>query len=220
MGIFGFYPAWLRWHWADSPDGEDCYKKVVWAGKWTSVWGVWTSYIFTNAEIVSGGLVVTNWGVYATAFIRHFMPIAALGPLYASVTCLNASFRGKEDIRNHVYGGLSTGALWYVMQKKWHNAMISAFWVAVAAAVFNARRMDGDQFEFIPNDYVLSNMPSRNWHARGPLLDFSPTKDYKPMQSQYYFPAVAERVSTYAAKPGILVGSIPTEVRVEYNGIG
>lgn len=219
MGILGFYPSWMRWHWADAPDGEDCFKKVVWAGKWTTMWAAYYSLINTNSEMRLGNLVAANWGIYASTFVRTMLPFAAMGPLYASVTCLSASFRGKVDVKNHVFGAVSTGSLWYVATKKWPNAFFAAFWMSVAAAILQTRRLEGDQFEFFPNDFMLTSLPQHSWHARTPLMDLSVSRDYRPIQSRYHFPAVAEQVSTYVSKPWIVKAYPATEVRVEYNGV-
>ncbi|XP_014680819.1 PREDICTED: NADH dehydrogenase [ubiquinone] 1 alpha subcomplex subunit 11-like [Priapulus caudatus] len=90
----------------DTPDGQDCFKKMGYTTKWATFagfsWSIYDVYLWSHPK----GLVPT------VARFAHFMlPAAAIGATFSAVTCLSHTYRKKNDAWNYILGGATSGSI-------------------------------------------------------------------------------------------------------------
>lgn len=90
----------------DTPDGEDCVKKVIYLNKVGAILGGFYSTldVLTMSKPVGVGNIALR---YATLTL----PVMAVGSTFGAVTCLSTTIRGKDDFFNYFYGGVAAGSV-------------------------------------------------------------------------------------------------------------
>uniref|UniRef100_A0A1B6H0T4 NADH dehydrogenase [ubiquinone] 1 alpha subcomplex subunit 11 n=1 Tax=Cuerna arida TaxID=1464854 RepID=A0A1B6H0T4_9HEMI len=94
------------YHYYDTPEGEDCLKKVIFMNKMGLFFGISAATIDVIAYTKPVG-----FANIASRYVMISWPIMAVGSTFAAVTCLSTSLRGKDDTYNYSLGGFAAGCV-------------------------------------------------------------------------------------------------------------
>lgn len=90
----------------DTPDGEDCLKKVIYMNKL----GVLFGGFYSTLDVISFSKPV-GVGNIALRYATITLPLMAIGSTFAAVTCLSTNIRKKDDFWNYFWGGVAAGGV-------------------------------------------------------------------------------------------------------------
>lgn len=153
----------------DTPDGQDCYKKIWCAAKMAGVTGLFASSI--DVLMISH---TKGYGPTLGKFGYITLPLIGISAVFSATTCMVTSYRGKDDIINHLIGGMVAGSLFGVWAKSYNVGTLAAIACGVAAVVKKDALMEG--WEFFPDKETFGWGDFRSIH-----YDFSLTKE-RPRQ--------------------------------------
>lgn len=114
----------------DTPDGQDCLKKLAVATKYGAIYG-----LFTSALDV---LCISHPKGYGATFARIgyvTLPFLGVGATFATSTCLLTDLRNKDDHLNYLIGGALSGAIVGVWQRSAQIGSITAVFFGIGACV-------------------------------------------------------------------------------------
>lgn len=125
------------YHYYDTPEDEDCLKKVVFMNKLGLYIGFAAGSIDVLALSKPVGIanIAGRYGVIT-------LPLLATGSAFAAATCLTANYRGKLDYKNAMVGGFVAGCtLGGVLRNGRLGTFTSLFFAAAAYAIGTAKEM-------------------------------------------------------------------------------
>lgn len=102
--------GWLErmpgYRYYDTPDGEDCLKKLIAINKIALFFGVSASTL----DVVMYSKP-TNFTSFAARYARITFPIMAVASTFSVTSCLLTSYRGDKDTHNYFCGGFAAGCV-------------------------------------------------------------------------------------------------------------
>ncbi|XP_014272105.1 NADH dehydrogenase [ubiquinone] 1 alpha subcomplex subunit 11 [Halyomorpha halys] len=154
----------------DTPDGEDCMKKLFFCTKKAGYFGLFAStmdvLLYSHPK---GYRAILGRYAYVT------LPITAMGAAFSAATCAATNIRKKDDQVNYAIGGLAVGGIWGVWKKSYKFGVYGGFALAFFAVIikdsfqnnwplFNpiTRKSPYDPF-WIRQDWSLTKDPGRTW---------------------------------------------------------
>lgn len=116
---------WIKripgYHYNDTPEDEDCLKKVIFMNKMGLFFGLalGTLDVVNLSKPVGFANIAGRYGVITA-------PILATGSAYAAATCLTANYRGKLDYVNSTVGGFVAGCTFGGVLRNGRLAFVSS----------------------------------------------------------------------------------------------
>ncbi|XP_055331902.1 NADH dehydrogenase [ubiquinone] 1 alpha subcomplex subunit 11-like [Paramacrobiotus metropolitanus] len=186
--------AWIReillYKWYDTPDGEDCIKKMIYLGRMSGIAGMAFSYfeVGANRHLIP---VQTPTG-YAIRFVSSTAPFVAAGVAFGGVTCLMCSARKKDDFWNYFWGGMAAGGVVGVRFKSGTLGTVAGILFGFMAAFKKQSKKEKGLFVFFePSDETVGQGQWQKWRfsLSWQSFDKSLSKYYEPRGHTYYFPS-------------------------------
>lgn len=157
------------YHYYDTPDGEDCLKKVVYMNKVGLVFGIFGGTL----DVVAGSKPVGIANI-ATRYAMISLPLMAVGSTFAATCCLLADYRGKDDTYNYFFGGFSAGCVAGACARSGTFGTFAA--VSLGCLAYCKKHMNELGAEFLPSTDNLPYAWGGIWSVKGEY-DFSLIKD-------------------------------------------
>lgn len=132
----------------DTPDGEDCFKKLWYTTKIAAVSGLVVSAIDVR-------LYSQTQGIYPTAarFAHFTFPFIGMAAAFTATTCIATSVRRKNDKINYFLGGCAAGGIFGAWRKSILAGFTSSLVFGVLAVVKKMSLEEG--WDIIPKDIPL-----------------------------------------------------------------
>ncbi|XP_014258871.1 NADH dehydrogenase [ubiquinone] 1 alpha subcomplex subunit 11 [Cimex lectularius] len=167
MGPISEYVFKNEYKYHDTPDGQDCFKKLWYVTKYSTLYGL----VGSSIEI----LLNSHPKGYAATFARYgFLTGSLVGSVvtFSSTSCMFTNLRGKDDRLNYGLAGIATGAFNGAWMKSVKVGSYSAVVFAVAGIVLK---------DFVINKWELfpdAGTPKEVTHTYSSFSkDFTLTKD-------------------------------------------
>ncbi|XP_046388770.1 NADH dehydrogenase [ubiquinone] 1 alpha subcomplex subunit 11 [Ischnura elegans] len=154
----------------DSPDGEDCFKKLWISSKYATIIGLGAA----SADVLlhshpKGYFQTAGRYVYITA------PLVGMAATFTVTTCVLTSLRKKDDYINYFLGGAATGSVYGAVKKSGVQGLVASLAFGGAALVLKSfivngwslnpnkyRRAYGGVDHYL-NDWTITKAPPRTW---------------------------------------------------------
>ncbi|KDR18623.1 NADH dehydrogenase [ubiquinone] 1 alpha subcomplex subunit 11 [Zootermopsis nevadensis] len=150
----------------DTPDGEDCFKKLLYTARIAAVSGVIVS-------VVDVRLFSRTQGFYPTvARFAHFtFPFIGMAAAFTATTCIATSARHKDDKLNYFLGGCVAGGVFGA----WRKSILAGFTGSlILGALAVAKKVSLEEgWQFIPKGAPLRKygnvrMARHDWTLTAP----------------------------------------------------
>ncbi|CAH1403425.1 unnamed protein product [Nezara viridula] len=154
----------------DTPDGEDCLKKLYFISKNAAILGLFASTMdVLHYSHPKGYAALLGRYAYTT------LPITGMGAAFAAVTCAATNIRKKDDKVNYAIGGLAAGAVWGAWKKSYKfgyygGLALAGFAVLVKDSFQNNWPLLGEETKKMPyspfwirQDWSVVSDPGRTW---------------------------------------------------------
>lgn len=154
----------------DTPDGEDCLKKLYFCSKNAAILG-----LFASTMDVLHYSHPKGYGAMIGRYAYTTLPITAMGAAFAAATCTAANIRKKDDKGNFAIGGLAAGAIWGAWKKSYKFGIYGGFALAGFAVILkdsyqndwpilntDPKRVPYTPF-WIRQDWSIVEDPGRTW---------------------------------------------------------
>jgi len=127
-----------RYYYYDTPEGEDCFKKIFCLTKW----GALTGGIVALHDLMLISEASTLIPILQRTF--HWVgPYAAVGASYSALTCTLFHIRKKDDYWNNALAGFASGLIMGAARKHSGVGGIYAAALAVAGVMYHASKAEG-----------------------------------------------------------------------------
>lgn len=153
----------------DTPEGEDCLKKVFYMSKLAGISGL----VVSTADVI----LLSRPRGYLPTVARYgyvTLPMIGMAAAFASTTCIATQVRKKDGKMNYILGGLAAAAVFGA----WRGSILHGFnscWFFVPAAFWKKISVD-EGWQFIApvkrewgsailgrTDYTCMEERPRNW---------------------------------------------------------
>ncbi|KAK7864964.1 hypothetical protein R5R35_004946 [Gryllus longicercus] len=149
----------------DSPEGEDCFKKLWFTTKIAAAAGLTWSTLDVILHSHPQGYVQT------VARYGHFtLPFIGIAAAFTTTVCVATSVRKKDDHLNYALGGAAAGSIFGIWRKSTFNGCRMGIVFIIAALVKKSSVEDG--WNFFP-----SNIVRQKGSLRGVRHDYSLTEE-------------------------------------------
>lgn len=149
----------------DTPDGEDCFKKLWYTTKIAGVSGLVVSAIDVRLYSHTQGLYPT-----AARFAHFTFPFIGMAAAFTATTCIATSVRRKDDRLNYFLGACAAGGVFGAWRKSIFSGFTASLFLGFLAIVKKASLEEG--WEIFPDDIPLQMYGS----LRGSRHDWTLTK--------------------------------------------
>jgi NADH dehydrogenase (ubiquinone) 1 alpha subcomplex subunit 11 len=148
----------------DTPDGEDCFKKLWYATRIATISGLVVSVVDVRLYSHTRGLYPT-----AARFAHFTFPFIGIAAAFTATTCIATSVRHKDDKLNYFLGGCAAGGVYGAWRKSILAGITSSIIFGALAVVKKLSLEEGWQF-------VPENRPLRMYGSlRGSRHDWTLT---------------------------------------------
>uniref|UniRef100_A0A1B6BZ96 NADH dehydrogenase [ubiquinone] 1 alpha subcomplex subunit 11 n=1 Tax=Clastoptera arizonana TaxID=38151 RepID=A0A1B6BZ96_9HEMI len=115
----------------DSPDGEDCVKKLAIATKNAAKYGLFAAAleVLTISHPKGAGAIAARLG-YIT------LPFVGVAATFVTTSCLLTDLRKKDDYLNYIIGGFLSGTVVGAWAKNGHTGFATGLLFAAAAFAY------------------------------------------------------------------------------------
>lgn len=149
----------------DTPDGEDCFKKLWYTTRFAAVSGLVVSAIDVRLYSHTQGLYPT-----AARFAHFTFPFIGMAAAFTATTCLATSVRQKDDKLNYILGACAAGGVFGAWRKCAFSGFVGSVVLSFMAVVKKISLEEG--WEPFPNYAPLHMYGS----LRGARHDWTLTK--------------------------------------------
>lgn len=152
----------------DSPEGEDCLKKLAYVTKYCGIYG----FIGSTIDI----LLYSHPKGYGSIVGRYAyitFPIMGMGAAFTAATCAATNLRKKDDKLNYFIGALSAASVWGAWKKSYKIGIYGGLALGLAAVIF--KDSVENNWPILKHSRARMNMDSWTLHQ-----DWSLTKDPSP----------------------------------------
>lgn len=153
-----------KYSYYDTPDGQDCFKKLFFAAKYGTVGALVTA----TADV----LYNSHPKGYTQTAIRYgffLFPMVGIACTFTAITCAATSLRKKDDEVNYLIGGMCAGGCSGVWMRSRTFGSIAA--VALGSYAFLKKNAVMNGYDLFPDNPYPSNDIWLNTH------DFTISKD-------------------------------------------
>jgi NADH dehydrogenase (ubiquinone) 1 alpha subcomplex subunit 11 len=133
----------------DTPDGEDCFKKLWYTTKIAAVSGLVVSAIDVRLYSHAQGLYPT-----AARFAHFTLPFIGMAAAFTATTCLATSVRHKNDKLNYFLGGCAAGGVYGAWRRSFVAGFAGSIILGTMAVVKKMSLEEG--WEIIPEEILHS----------------------------------------------------------------
>lgn len=156
----------------DTPDGEDCFKKLWYTTKFAAVSGLVVSAIDVR-------LYSHTQGIYPTAarFAHFTFPFIGIAAAFTATTCVATSVRHKDDKLNYIIGAFAAGGVFGA----WRKSVMAGFAGSLffSALAFLKKTSLEDGWELVPNKIPLRTYGSLRGSRHDWTITAPPQKTWK-----------------------------------------
>lgn len=123
----------MSYKYYDTPDGEDCFKKLWLSTKFAAMVGLGAS----TADVL---MYSHPKGYYQTAARYAYItgPAVGMAAAFTITTCVATSIRHRDDHFNYFLGGCSAGSVFGTWRKSAHAGFIACILLGGAAVVLKS----------------------------------------------------------------------------------
>ncbi|XP_071454704.1 NADH dehydrogenase [ubiquinone] 1 alpha subcomplex subunit 11 [Hetaerina americana] len=134
----------MSYQYYDTPDGEDCFKKLWISTKYASMIGLAAS----TGDVL---LLSHPKGYFQTAarYVVITAPLVGMAATFTLSTCALTSIRKRDDHLNYFLGGCATGSVYGAVRKCGVTGFVSSLIFGVGAVVLKS---------FVVNDWPFFRM--------------------------------------------------------------
>lgn len=128
----------MAYSYYDTPDGEDCFKKLWYTTKIAAVSGLVASAIDVRLYSHTQGLYPT-----AARFAHFTFPFIGMAAAFTATTCIVTSVRHKDDRINYILGACAAGGVYGAWRKSVLAGFVGSVALGLAAVVKKISLEDG-----------------------------------------------------------------------------
>ncbi|KAL1140199.1 hypothetical protein AAG570_000131 [Ranatra chinensis] len=155
----------------DTPEGEDCFKKLWYVTKYAGVYSV----LGASIDV----LLYSHPKGYAATLGRYvylISPALGVAAAFATTVCTATNVRHKDDKWNYLLGGLASGAVVGAWRKNIKVGVFASLALGLAAVLKKdsvengwvvlgerSRNATVGNFWFVKRDYSIMPDPGRTW---------------------------------------------------------
>ncbi|KAG8237266.1 hypothetical protein J437_LFUL011296 [Ladona fulva] len=123
----------MSYNYYDTPDGEDCFKKLWLSTKYAATIGL----AYSTADVL---LYSHPKGYYQTVARYAYItgPLVGMAAAFTATTCVATSMRKKDDYLNYILGGCASGSILGAWRKSPHAGFVASILFSGAAVVLKS----------------------------------------------------------------------------------
>ncbi|KAF4520632.1 hypothetical protein B566_EDAN007499 [Ephemera danica] len=149
----------------DSPEGQDCFPKLIYITKYSALAGLGVSTMDVLMFSHPQGYFNT-----ISRFAHFTVPFVGMAAAFAATTCMATSLRHKDDKLNYFLGGVASGAVFGAWRRSGYAGFLACTALGVAGAIKKMSIEEGWTFQ-------SQNSHSQTSSALGPRFDWTLAKD-------------------------------------------
>ncbi|KAJ9581536.1 hypothetical protein L9F63_023285 [Diploptera punctata] len=163
----------MGYNYYDTPDGQDCFKKLWFTTKIAGVTGLAISAVDVKIHSHTQGFYPT-----AARFVHFTFPFIGIAAAFTATTCMLTNLRHKDDKLNYFLGGCAAGSVFGAWRKSVVAGVVASAFFGVAAFVKKSSLEEGWELAPEPklrtfgsvfssrHDYTLTKPPPKLWKTQ------------------------------------------------------